>query len=78
VAHLRLFGPAREEAGTGGVEIPGHSVGAVLDEAGSRFGTGFTRIVDGSRIWVNGDAAGRDHPVGDRDEVAVIPPVSGG
>ena len=78
MAHLRLFGPARAEAGTAEAEIPGRSVGAVLDEAGCRFGVGFTQIVGTSRIWVNGVGAGRDHPVGDRDEVAVIPPVSGG
>lgn len=78
MACLLLFGPAREEAGTGAVEIPGRSVGAVLDEAEKRFGAGFARIVGAAQIWVNGDAAGRDHPVDAGDEVAVIPPVSGG
>ena len=78
MARLRLFGPAREEAGTGSVEIPGRSVGAVLDEAESRFGADFARIVDTAKIWVNGDAAGREDPVDEGDEVAVIPPVSGG
>ena len=62
----------------GGMEIPGRTVGAVLDEAECRFGEGFAQIVATSQIWVNGDAASRDLPVGDGDEVAVIPPVSGG
>jgi molybdopterin converting factor small subunit len=53
-------------------------VGAVLDEAVSCFGAGFARIVERSQIWVNGEAADRDHPVTAGDEVAVIPPVSGG
>ncbi len=78
MVHLRLFGPARAEAGTGGVELPGRTVGAVLDEAVSCFGAGFARIVERSQIWVNGEAADRDHPVTAGDEVAVIPPVSGG
>jgi molybdopterin converting factor small subunit len=78
MAHLRLFGPAREEAGQGAAEIAAPTVGAVLDEAESRFGAGFARIVGCSQIWVNGEAADRDHPVTAGDEVAVIPPVSGG
>jgi len=78
MAHLRLFGPAREQAGVRGAEIPGQSVGAVLAEAETRFGTGFARIVRTSKIWVNGNAAGIEDLVSDDDEVAVIPPVSGG
>ncbi|MFP5489064.1 MAG: MoaD/ThiS family protein [Acidimicrobiia bacterium] len=30
------------------------------------------------RIWVNGEPAGPDDPVGTADELAVLPPVSGG
>ena len=78
MAHLRLFGPARKQAGVHRAEIPGGDVGAVLDEAEARFGDTFAKIVGISRIWVNGDAARRNDPVGDEDEVAVLPPVSGG
>jgi molybdopterin converting factor small subunit len=31
-----------------------------------------------SRVWRNGDPADRADPVGPDDEVAVLPPVSGG
>ena len=31
-----------------------------------------------SRIWLNGEPADADTPVGESDEVAVLPPVSGG
>jgi molybdopterin converting factor small subunit len=78
VARLLLFGPAREEAGLRGVEIAGHTVGAVLNEAQCRFGERFARIVGTSQIWVNGEAADRLDSVNDADEVAVLPPVSGG
>jgi len=78
VAHLRLFGPAREAAGTSGVIVPGHDVDAVVAVARARFGEPFSTVLDGSRIWVNGEEADPDTPVGDDDEVAVIPPVSGG
>ncbi len=78
MACLRLFGPAREEAGVGRAEIPGGTAGAVLDAAMARFGPDFAAIAATSRIWVNGTVADRSAPVGADDEVAVLPPVSGG
>jgi len=78
VAVLRLFGPAREAAGVAGVEIPGRSVAEVLGSAEERFGKAFAEVVAVSRIWVNGRSATGEALVGEGDEVAVIPPVSGG
>ena len=78
MARLRLFGPAREATGTAGVLVPGDTVGLVVACARARFGEPFSTVLDGSRLWVNGDEADLDAPVGDDDEVAVIPPVSGG
>jgi molybdopterin synthase sulfur carrier subunit len=78
VARLRLFGPAREAAGTSEDSLPGHSVAAVMAGARARFGDPFGHILDESRVWVNGEEAGPDTSVGDDDEIAVIPPVSGG
>jgi molybdopterin synthase sulfur carrier subunit len=78
VATLRLFAAAREAAGTGRATIPGGTVGAVLEEAVRTFGSGFGEILDHSRVWRNGDPAELGEPVTDSDEVAVLPPVSGG
>jgi sulfur-carrier protein len=78
VPRLRLLGPARDAAGTGSEFVPGHTVGDVVTEAKVRFGEPLSSLMDQSRIWVNGDEADFDTPVGDEDEVAVIPPVSGG
>jgi molybdopterin synthase sulfur carrier subunit len=78
VARLRLLGPAREAAGTRSAFVAGDSVAAVVKEAKEQFGEPFSRVLEGSRIWVNGDEADSDTAVGDDDEVAVIPPVSGG
>jgi sulfur-carrier protein len=78
VAVLRLFAAAREAAGTGQATIAGSTVGAVLTEAGARFGERFVAVLGTCRIWVNGEPAGNDHPLSERDEVAVLPPVSGG
>lgn len=78
MATLRLFASAREAAGTGRDELPGATVGAVLDAAVARYGTHFAAVLGTCRVWRNGEAADRDAPVADTDEVAVLPPVSGG
>jgi sulfur-carrier protein len=75
---LRLFAQAREAAGEGRVQIDGDTVGAVVAAACDRFGEGFAAVVGTSRVWVNGQAASADDPVGPGDEVAILPPVSGG
>lgn len=75
---LRLFAAAREAAGTGRDDVPGATVGEVLDAAVERYGSAFAAVLATGRVWVNGDGAERDDPVADDDEVAVLPPVSGG
>ncbi len=59
-------------------EIAAGTVGALLAVARSRYGTAFTEVLSRSRVWVNGRNADDRTPVGDTDEVAVLPPVSGG
>ncbi|MGP0029801.1 MAG: MoaD/ThiS family protein [Acidimicrobiales bacterium] len=78
MASVRLFGPARVAAGTSSVTLPGQSVSDVIAAATQRFGEEFAQVVAVSQVWLNGEAAGRDARVTDADEVAVIPPVSGG
>jgi molybdopterin converting factor small subunit len=78
VAVLRLFASAREAAGVGRDQIDGDTVGAVLAEARRRYGEGFAHVLAGCRTWRNGEAASEADPVGDDDEVAILPPVSGG
>lgn len=78
MAVLRLFAAAREAAGTGRDELPGDTVGDVLDAAVERYGPAFAAILGSCRVWRNGDEATRDDAVHAGDEVAVLPPVSGG
>jgi molybdopterin converting factor small subunit len=75
---LRLFAAAREAAGTGRDVVPGATVAEVLTEARARYGEHFTEVLAGCRVWLNGEAARGSDPVGESDEVAVLPPVSGG
>jgi molybdopterin synthase sulfur carrier subunit len=49
-----------------------------LTAARHRFGPSFEDVLAGSRVWLNGEPTSDDAPVGGQDEVAVIPPVSGG
>ncbi len=78
MARLRMFASAREAAGTGSDEFAGATVGEILDQAGERYGSHFVGLLDTCKVWCNGEPAERHHVVGDADEVAVLPPVSGG
>ncbi len=75
---IRLFAGAREAAGTDRDTVEGATVGAVLDAAVVRFGADFAAMLPSCKVWVNGEPADRDDDVTDADEVAVLPPVSGG
>jgi molybdopterin converting factor small subunit len=78
MARLRLFAILREAAGTGSAQIPGETVAEVVANATARFGPNFARALLTAQTWVNGERAGPATPVHDDDEVALIPPVSGG
>jgi molybdopterin synthase sulfur carrier subunit len=78
MAVLRLFAAAREAAGTGRDTVAGATVGDVIDAAAARYGERFAAVLESSQIWLNGEPVGLDAAVADGDEVAVLPPVSGG
>lgn len=78
MATLRLFASAREAAGTARDIVPGATVGEVLDAAEARYGRVFAEVLAGCRVWCNGEPITRDAEVGEGDEIAVLPPVSGG
>ena len=78
MAILRLFASAREAAGTNRAEIDGADVGEILSIATARFGATFAAVLTTCKVWVNGEPADPSTPVGPQDEVAVLPPVSGG
>jgi molybdopterin synthase sulfur carrier subunit len=78
VPTLRLFAQAREVAGTGRDVVDGATVDEVLEQARARYAPGFAALLQSCRIWVNGEPATGGDAVGEDDEVAVLPPVSGG
>ena len=58
--------------------IDGATVREVLDVAVARYGSDFRDVLATCRVWVNGETADPATPVAPSDEVAVLPPVSGG
>jgi sulfur-carrier protein len=75
---LLLFASARVAAGTGRTRISGATVGEVLDAARTRYGADFADVLQRAQVWVDGDPATPDRILTGGEEVAVLPPVSGG
>ena len=75
---LRLFANLRELAGVSKVDVEGTTVGEVIDAARARFGPGFQAGLESAAVWKNGDQASLSDSVSPSDEIALIPPVSGG
>jgi MoaD family protein len=83
MVRLRLFAAAREAAGRASDDFAlaeAMNVAALLRGASDRYGPEFEAVLRTSRVWVNGDEppAGLETALADGDEVAVLPPVSGG
>ena len=78
MAVLRLFAAARTAAGTARDLVPGDTVAEILASATERYGEEFAAVLPTCAVWVNGDPAAPDQVVGESDEVAILPPVSGG
>ena len=75
---VRLFAALRELADASRLEATGHTVGEIVDSLSAANGERFGQIAAVSSFVVNGDRATRDTAVADGDEVAILPPVSGG
>jgi molybdopterin converting factor small subunit len=78
MATLLLFGPARSAAGQRSATIDAASLTELCDVACRLFGPEFEKVLRSASLWVNGDQVSGDPVLGEADEVAVVPPVSGG
>lgn len=76
--NVRLFAALREIAGEPHVEASGKCVRDVVDELSARYGERFARIAEVGSFVVNGERASPETPLAEGDEVALLPPVSGG
>src|SRR4051794_25228838 len=80
LVQLRCFAAAREAAGTSRDEFEAATLSELLDAARVRYGATWAEVASHARVWVNGDEppAGPGTELAPGDEVAVLPPVSGG
>jgi MoaD family protein len=78
VVRVRLFAALREAASASEVETSGKTVGEVVEALSERFGERFAAVAGVSSFVVNGERATRSTPIAEGDEVALLPPVSGG
>ena len=75
---VRLFAALREAAEASEVSAQGKTVGEVVDALSARYGERFAAVAGVSSFVVNGERAGRGTAIAEGDEVALLPPVSGG
>ena len=77
---VRLFAAAREAAGRAELAADPQALGDLLAALRRDHGSQFSSVLDTARVWVNGDDPrdGDATVLAPGDEVAVLPPVSGG
>ena len=75
---VRLFAALREEAGASWVEAEGATAGEVADALARRYGERFAQIASVCQVVVNRERATRETALAEGDELALLPPVSGG
>ena len=78
IVRVRLFAALRDLAGAGEVEAEGATVAEVVDALAARFGERFERIARAGSVVVDGERARSDTALGGGEQVALLPPVSGG
>jgi len=78
VALVLLFGPLAERAGMRSIELEATDVAGVLEALRPRFGGHLDLREERCRVWVNGEPADEHTKLAPSDEVALLPPVSGG
>ena len=75
---VRLFAALRELAGSSSVQAEGATVGVVVVALSAGFGVGFAAIARVGSAVVEGERADAATPLSEGQELALLPPVSGG
>ncbi len=78
MARVRFFAQARDAAGCREADVDGATVEAVLAAVVAGYGAGLGAVLATSTIWVNGERAEPAQEIHATDELAILPPVSGG
>ena len=75
---VRLFAALRELAGSSYVDAQGDTVGDVVEALSARFGDRFAGVARVGSAVVDGERADASTPLAEGQEMALLPPVSGG
>jgi MoaD family protein len=78
IVKVRLFAALRDLAGASEVDASGTTTGEVLDDLCARHGERFAKVARAGSIVVDGERASAGHRLVGGEEVAILPPVSGG
>jgi len=78
LVRVRLFAALRDLAGSSHVEAEGGTVAEVVDALSARYGERFERVARVGTVVVDGERAKLTTPLSEGQEVALLPPVSGG
>lgn len=78
MARVRLYGPARDAFGAATLEVPASDVDELVAALGRAGAPAAVALLSRCRVWVNGDPAPPGLALAAADEVAIVPPVSGG
>jgi diacylglycerol kinase family enzyme/molybdopterin converting factor small subunit len=78
VARVRLFAALREIAGTSELDAPGSTPRELVLALGEKFGGRFEEIARAGSVVIDGERAEWDARLEGEEEVALLPPVSGG
>lgn len=75
---VRLFAALRDLARSSEVQADGSTAGEVVAALSARYGERFAEIASVASVVVNGERASARTPLDGGEEVALLPPVSGG
>ena len=75
---MRLFAALRDIAGDRELDVSGDTALEIVEALTEKFGARFGDIAGAGSVVVNGERAGLDQRLHEGDEVALLPPVSGG
>jgi MoaD family protein len=78
LVRVRLFAALRDLAGSSRVEAEGATVAEVVDALCARYGERFERVARVGSVVVDGERADPSTRLGGGEEIALLPPVSGG
>lgn len=73
-----FFAQMRDLTGCRRAVMDSRTIDALIDEGGASFGPEFIALAATCAVWVNGETVPTNWVFSDDDEVAFLPPISGG